>query len=144
MFLLVSSLLGFTETISAPCINLKQSRHFRFEGVLTYKIFPGAPNYEDVRKSDKAEPTYILRLRKPVCVTDDAFIGANQQIDRIQIFPDYSNRENPALWKALRASVGKSVIVEGAEPSGAYSGHHHAPLLLPITKITWAPPQGGS
>ena len=136
LFVLVSSFPGFTEPPSGPCIDLKQSQSLHLEGTLTYQVFPGPPNYQDIRRGDKSEPAYILRLQKSICVSGDAFIDSTKQIDRIQIFPAYEDRENPALWKALRNSVGKFVAVEGSEPFGAHTGHHHAPFLLPITKIT--------
>jgi hypothetical protein len=66
----------------AQCINLKQSQTFSFEGKLTHKVFPGPPNYEDVRKGDKPEPSYILQLPKRTCVS-----GSDEKIDRVQIFP---------------------------------------------------------
>jgi hypothetical protein len=121
---------------AGPCIDLKLSPSFRFEGVLTHKVFPGAPNYADVRKGDKPEPAYVLRLQKSICLTGDEFIDAQKQVDRIQIFPEETDKETKTLWKQLRKLVGKSVIVEGSKPFGAHTGHHHAPLLLPITKIT--------
>lgn len=136
MFVLLSCFAGSAEPASRPCIDLKQSQSFHFEGLLTYKVFPGPPNFEDVRKGDKPEPTYILQLQKPICVSGDPFIDPKQQIDRVQIFPDDANKETQALWKALRQSVGKFVAVEGSEPFGAHTGHHHAPVVLPITKMT--------
>jgi hypothetical protein len=101
-------------------------------------VFPGPPKFEDVRKGDKTEPTYILQLQKPICVSGDEFIDPKQQIDRIQIFPDYADKENPELWKELRRLVGEFVAVDGSEPFGAHTGHHHAPFLLPIKEITLA------
>jgi hypothetical protein len=61
--------------------------------VLTYNIFPGPPNFEDVRKGDKPEPTYILQLLKPICVSGDEFIDPKKQIDRIQFFQITRTRE---------------------------------------------------
>jgi hypothetical protein len=36
----------------------------------------------------------------------------------------------------MRHLVGRKVRVEGASAFGAHTGHHHAPLLLPITAVT--------
>ena len=138
LFLLASIGCGSTQPSTvASCIELKQARSFRFEGVLTRRIFPGPPNYENVRKGDRPEPAYILRLQKPVCLAGDDFINPNRQVDRVQIFPDDLGEAKP-LWEALRKLIGKSVVVEGTKPFGAHTGHHHAPLLLPITKIAIA------
>ncbi len=117
------------------CLDLKESQTISFEGVLTQKIFPGPPNYEDVRKGDKPEPTYILQLKKPICVLGDEFINPKKQIDRVQVFPD-ADDNNKSLWNELRKLVDKIVVVDGNKPFGAHTGHHHAPLLLPITKVT--------
>jgi hypothetical protein len=120
---------------AAACIDLKQAKPLRFNGVLTREVFPGAPNYEDIHKGDKPEPAYILRLRESICVTGDTFVDSSRQIDRIQIFPANTTKKSQVLWKQLRGFVGRSVAVDGREPFGAHTGHHHAPLLLPITKI---------
>ena len=136
VFVLVFGPLGFADPLPGPCIDLQQSRPVHFEGRLTYKIFPGPPNFADIAKGDKPEPAYILQLRKPICVSGDEFIEPSKPIDRIQIFPAHEDRKKLVSWKMLRTSIGKSVAVEGSEPFGAHTGHHHAPLLLPITRIT--------
>ena len=131
------SSFGPRQAIAAwPCIDLKQSAPFRFEGVLTRQVFAGPPIPEDIRKGDKPEPTYILQLENPICASGDDFADPKKQIDRIQIFP---NEENKVSWKQLRKLVGKSVAVEGNSPFGAHTGHHHAALLLPITSVTISP-----
>jgi hypothetical protein len=138
IFVLFTSFAGSTEISSGSCLDLKQSKSFHFEGTLTYQVFPGPPNFEDVRKGDKPEPTYILQLKKPICVSGDEFIDPEKQIDRIQIFPDYADKDDRALWNELRRLVGKFVAVDGSEPFGAHTGHHHAPFLLPIKEIALA------
>src|ERR1700730_2756073 len=37
---------------NAACLNLKQTSNLSFDGILSYHIFAGPPNYEDVRKGD--------------------------------------------------------------------------------------------
>jgi hypothetical protein len=101
-------------------------------------MFAGPPNYEDVRKGDRPEPSYILKLQKPICIVGGEFIEPDKLIDRVQIFPGYESKDNKTLFRELRRSVGKVVVVQGSSPFGAHTGHHHAPLLLPITKITIA------
>ena len=120
------------------CIDLKASRTIQLTGRLTHQVFAGPPNYEDVRKGDRPEPSYVLRLAKPICVVGDEFIDQTTPIDRVQIFPDYDNRNNQTLARALRRFVGKVVAVQGNAPFGAHTGHHHAPLLLPVTNIAIA------
>ena len=136
------ALIGLTVCLApeanAACIDLKQANKLSFEGMLTYRIFAGPPNYEDVRKGDAPEPTYILTLTEPICASGDEFVDPNDKFDQVQIFPGSSDKAAQALSRDLRRLVGKRVAVEGASPFGAHTGHHHAPLVLPITRISVA------
>src|SRR5215469_11974993 len=40
-------------------------------GILHRKTAAGPPNYEDIRKGDKAETFWIVNLDSPICVTQD-------------------------------------------------------------------------
>src|SRR2546430_10067950 len=115
--LLVLSTIGLTICINASanaaCIDLKQTDTLSFEGTLNYRIFPGPPNYEDVRKGDTPEPTYILKLEEPVCATGDEFVDQNVKFDRIQIFPE-SGKAGQALWRGRPGPIWQPVVVAGA------------------------------
>jgi hypothetical protein len=123
---------------NAACIDLSQKGSISFSGVLWYRIFPGPPNYEDVRKGDTPEPAYILALEAPICATGDEFVDPGKPIDKIQIYPEETGGAGHGLWRDLRQLAGKRVAVEGRSAFGAHTGHHHAPLLLPITRINIA------
>jgi len=120
---------------NAACVDLKQTSSLSFEGVLSYRIFAGPPNYEDVRKGDTPEPAYILSLDAPACATGDDFSNPGKPFDKIQIYPAETDGAGHALWRELRQLVGKRVAVDGKSAFGAHTGHHHAPLLLPIIRI---------
>jgi hypothetical protein len=120
---------------NAACIDLKQTSSFSFEGTLSYRIFAGPPNYEDVRKGDTPEPTYLLKLDAPICATGDESLNPSDRFDRLQVYPADSGVIGRFLSRDLRRFVGKRVVVEGNSAFGAHTGHHHAPLMLPITKI---------
>ena len=122
---------------NAACIDLKQKEPLSFQGRLNYRIFPGPPNYEDVRKGDTPEPTYILKLEEPICATGNEFVDPNTKFDRIQIFPE-SDKAAQALWRDLRGFIGQRVLVAGTGAFGRHTGHHHAPLMLPIASISSA------
>jgi len=122
----------------AACIDLKQTRGISFDGILSYRIFAGPPNYEDVRKGDTPEPTYILTLDAPTCAAGDDFLTVDKGFDKVQIYPAEAEGARQGLWRDLRQLVGKRVSVEGKGAFGAHTGHHHAPLLLPITRISIA------
>jgi hypothetical protein len=129
--------LGCTTALSAEaaCIDLTETKSFSFEGSLSYHIFAGPPNYEDVRKGDAPEPTYILNLDTPICATGDDYVSPDKRIDKIQVYPAESGVTGVFVSRELRRFVGKRVVVEGNSPFGANTGHHHASLLLPITKV---------
>ena len=120
---------------SAACIDVKQSDRLAFQGTLSHQIFPGPPNFEDVRKGDAREPAYILTLDAPICAVGDDSLDAGESFDRIQLLADDA-RPDPALSGRLRRLVGKRVSVQGASAFGAHTGHHHAPLLISVKNIT--------
>ena len=122
----------------AACVNLQEPTGLSFEGTLTRRIFAGPPNYQDVRKRDTPEPAYILKLDQPICAAGDEFVDADSKFDLIQIFPDGSGTVARGLAKELRRLIGQRVAVEGKSASGAHTGHHHAPLVMPITRIAIA------
>jgi uncharacterized protein DUF4431 len=129
---------GVACTADAACIDVKQTDRLSFQGTLSHQIFPGPPNFEDVRKGDAREPAYILTLDAPACAVGDDFLNASESFDRIQLLPNDA-RPDPALSRTLRRLVGKQVSVQGASAFGAHTGHHHAPLLVSVEKITAAP-----
>jgi len=119
----------------AACIDLKETNTFSFHGTLSYQIFAGPPNYEDVRKGDAPEATYLLKLDEPICATGDDFLNPSERIDKVQVYPADAGAVGRFLSRDLRRFVGKRVVVDGNSAFGAHTGHHHASLLLPITNI---------
>ena len=71
----------------AACIDLKETNTFSFQGTLSYHIFAGPPNYEDVRKGDAPEATYLLKLDEPICATGDDFLNPSERFDKVQVYP---------------------------------------------------------
>ena len=82
----------------AACIDVKQASSISFEGTLSYRIYAGPPNYEDVRKGDTPEPTYILTLDTPTCATGDDFLKPDKTFDKIQIYPAETDGPRQGLW----------------------------------------------
>src|SRR3954469_24852567 len=99
---------------NAPCMDLKQMSTLSFEGALSYNIFAGPPNYQDVRKGDTPEPTYILKLDASICATGDESVNPNDRFDKIQVYPADSGTAGRFLSRDLRRLVGKRVTVEGS------------------------------
>jgi hypothetical protein len=123
--------LVFTAALSLPaaaaCIDLAQHPEISASGDLTRPMFAGPPNYEDVRKGDAPEPSYILTLDSPFCVTGDESLDDGETVDRIQLLDDKG---------ILRKMIGHSIEVKGADPFGAHTGHHHAPLLMDVVSVS--------
>lgn len=122
----------------AACINLQQGGSLALEGVLTYRIFPGPPNYADVRRGDTPEPAYIVKLDSPICIAGDDFVDANTKIDNVQVYPEDQEAGNGQMFRDLQRLVGRRVQVEGKSAFGAHTAHHKAPLMLPITRVAVA------
>jgi hypothetical protein len=126
---------GVCQAAHGACLDLSaRDRALTLEGSLTFQVFGGPPYNGGVNKGDTPEPTYILKLESPVCATGDDFLDPKERIDGVQVFAA-QDRANE-LWDSLRHLVGRKVRVEGASAFGAHTGHHHAPLLLPITAVT--------
>src|SRR5262245_5741940 len=100
LLLTVSLTICSASSANAACLDLKQKEPLSFQGRLNYRIFPGPPNYEDVRKGDTPEPTYILKLEEPICATGNEFVDPNTKFDRIQIFHE-SDKAAQSLWRQL-------------------------------------------
>lgn len=108
------------------CLKLAPSGQVRLRGRLSVRVFPGPPNFESVKQGDAPERTYLLTLPKPICLDDgrDGFADPSARFDQVQV-----STQNPDLWPRLRASLGRTVAVDG-DGFAAFTGHHHAPLVV--------------
>lgn len=102
-------------------------------GIVSHRVFAGAPNFESVRDGDAAEPGYILTLPTPICVDDGGeFADPKQRFREIQVF---AKDGDPTIFSLLRALVGHRATVIGlAMP--AQTGHHHRPLLIEARSVS--------
>ena len=98
-------------------------------GTLARETHPGPPNYESIRRGDKPETIWILRLKKPICVLgrDDINIRENNQKE-LQLVLE------PAQFKKYRRLMGQRVAVTG-KLFHAHTGHHHKSLLISVGEI---------
>lgn len=131
--LMLSAMCLASQAAVAACLDMKQDISRTFEGTLSFRVFGGPPFNGGVNKGDTPEPTYILKLDKAVCVDGSDFNDPVDKADEVQVFPADENQA--ALFKSLRRLVGRKVRVEGKSAFTAHTGHHHAPLLLPIATI---------
>lgn len=114
---------------SAACIDLRTTHNLDLAGTLRFKIFPGSPGFEDVRKGDFPEPTYILELDDPICIEGDDNADPTKPFSTVHLVPE------DATAGALRALVNSRVDVSLTEPMAANTGHHHAPLVAWVAAV---------
>ena len=111
------------------CFDLSQKQPEHLSGTLTYRIFAGPPNFEDVATGDVPEPAYILQLDAPICLTGDELASADHLFSTAQLLP------TTGTGALMRALVGKRVEVGLSEPYPGVNGHHHAPLMASVVQI---------
>jgi Domain of unknown function (DUF4431) len=131
----VSVLVGMGAHARAACLDVRQTQPLVFKGSLSRPVFPGPSNYEDVKKGDKPERAYIIKLDATICATGDEFLDSSQTFDTVQLLVDDSAKDRRALNASLGQLIGKRVEVTGKSGFGAQTGHHHAPLLVTLVKI---------
>jgi hypothetical protein len=120
----------------AACVDVRRTEPLSFKGTLSRQVFPGPPNYEDVRKGDTPERAFIIKLAAPICATGDEFLDSSEAFDTVQLLVDNSAKGGPALLSSLTRLIGKRVQVMATSGFGAENGHHHAPLLATVASIT--------
>lgn len=130
-FLYFGNLCVAQGTSRSACLSY-EPKVVKVVGVLTPKTFPGPPNYESIRKGDRAETDWLVELHSPVCVAEDkADPDLNPSQDRViemQLVLD------PSAYKTYKRLIGKDVIVSGTL-FGAHTGHHHTPVLVTVKSI---------
>jgi hypothetical protein len=114
---------------NAACYDLSKSEPHELTGVLSYVIFAGPPNFEDVQKGDTPEPGYILKLPGPICLTGDDFADPTIQFSEVQLV------ETDKTAGAMKSLVNSNVDVVLSQPMAAETGHHHRPLVAWVTDI---------
>jgi hypothetical protein len=132
----VCVLIGAGVHASGACLDVRQTQPLVFTGSLSRPVFPGPPNYEDVKKGDKPERAYIIKLDTPICAAGDEFLDSSQSFDTVQLLVDDSAKNSSTLNSRLAQLAGKRVQVTGKSGFGAQTGHHHAPLLMTLVSIT--------
>jgi hypothetical protein len=134
LFLGYLVIFDLSEARSA-CLNVQSKDPVALAGTLSFHIFGGPPYNGGVAKGDTPEPTYTLKLDEPICIEGYDFLESGTKVDRVQVYPDYDVDQAAAIFAKLRGLVGARVKVQGKSAFGAHTGHHHAPLMLPINAV---------
>ena len=130
--LLCSGCLCPGQNTSSPACLSYQPAVVKITGTLTRKTFPGPPNYESVRKGNRAEMYWLVELRSPACVLEDKVSPdlnpSQDQIREVQLVLE------SAMYKTYSGLIGRRVVAQGTL-FGAHTGHHHTPVLLTVKSI---------
>jgi hypothetical protein len=108
----------------------------KLTGTLVRKTYPGPPNYESVKRGDRPETYWVIRLDNPVCVnagTVDADLNPAQSTIRIVQLVVTSE-----IYKRRRTLVRKHVVASG-RLFGKHTSHHHTSVLLTVKGLEGAP-----
>jgi Domain of unknown function (DUF4431) len=100
-------------------------------GRVFLRTFPGPPNYESIRKGDRAETQALLDLDQPVCVLADPKDTINSEDERDQRLVTLVL----ASGMKLASYVGARVRVDGTL-FHAHTGHHRTPILVEVSRMT--------
>ncbi|HEY6010791.1 MAG TPA: DUF4431 domain-containing protein [Nitrospirota bacterium] len=118
-----------------PCLRYEPEK-VSLTGIITERVFPGPPNYENIKKGDRPETAWILHLDKPVCVVP---VNPKDDIDEPE-----SNVTDMHLiifgsYKKYEALLGKQVVAHGSL-THSITGHHRTRVLIEVEDITRAAP----
>src|SRR5574343_688180 len=104
-------------------------------GQLVRKTFAGPPNYESIKDGDRPETGFYLTLSKPVCAVETGGRDNNDALQGVTLIQLILNQQG---YQQLRPMLGKTIELKGTL-SSAFTGHHHAPLLLQVTGLESVP-----
>lgn len=128
-YALTLALLVVAPAAQAACYDLKKSEPHQLTGILSYRIFPGPPNYEDVQKGDTPEQSYILKLPAAICLDGDESADPKKPFSEVQLVGTAATDGKLAPLKD------KQVTVTLDRQTAAHTGHHHRPLVAWVTDI---------
>jgi hypothetical protein len=118
--------------IVSNCLDY-QPNQVVLRGKLARQVFPGRPNFADVRKGDEPEDSLILHLTKPICVNDNTSVDmtadAESNVQEVQLV--VANSDD---WKKVAALAGSEIAVSGSL-FHRVTGHHHTAVLITVTNL---------
>jgi hypothetical protein len=128
--LVASSILWSATPVEAACIDIHSREPVGLNGILRYLVFPGPPNFEDIRKGDAPERAYILALSDPICIESDEFGDPVETIATVHLIPSGS------IGDSMRSLINSRVFIRVTELMIANTAHHHAPLVADVIQIS--------
>ena len=115
-------------SVAAQCFEY-EPKVVTLSGTLRRATYAGPPNYESIRRGDKPETIWVLRLSLPICVvaTDDINVREGDQKE-VQLILAAEQ------FKKYRKLIGQKVLGTGTL-FHAHTGHHHKLLLLTLSEM---------
>ncbi len=133
-FLVGGLVTGVSPSIAmSQCYDVDRGQPATLTGTLDYVLFAGPPNFEDVQKGDTPEPSFVLRLAQPICLS-----GGDGFADPKSLFRNVQLVETKQTSGQLKPFLHRQVTVRLTDQMAAETGHHHEPLVAWVTGIASA------
>jgi hypothetical protein len=117
---------------SASCLSYEPAVVV-IRGTLRRQIFPGPPDYENLKKGDKPETYWVLETEQPFCVMESPIQPdldpGKSNVSRVQL------ALQPEMYGRYKGLVGKKVTASGTL-FAAITAHHYTPVLLQVRSIS--------
>jgi hypothetical protein len=118
--------------VVSNCLDYQPSQVV-LRGKLARQVFPGRPNFADLRKGDEPEDSLILHLTKPICVNDNTLVDmtadAESNVQEVQLV--VANNDD---WKKASPLAGREITVSGSL-FHRVTGHHHTAVLITVRNV---------
>ena len=118
-FLTVGLIVSWVAPLPAARILFNEPETINIVGILQKEVFPGPPNYENIRSGDSPETVWF------VTVDDDAKYTIETGEQRIQLILPQDQYDH---------LLNQTVVATGTLFDG-HTVHHHTPVLLFVTKL---------
>ena len=120
------------EAVQADCLTYKPAT-VKLTGRIIRKVFPGPPEYTSIKAGDKPEPTYLLRLAKPICVKADPQDEDSVAVDKVTDL--HLVVTSAKQFRQLRSCMGKRSVTLTGKLFHSFNGHHHTEVLMHLSPI---------
>jgi hypothetical protein len=117
------------------CLDLSKHAPLALDGKLVATIFPGPPDFADVRKGDDPEAGYVLQLKDSICIVEndeDTSADSNVKITEVQLA---SAQDQSAISADMRALIGLEVHAQLSAAQLETTAHQYRPLVGWVSHI---------
>jgi hypothetical protein len=92
-------------------------------GKLTWRVYPGRPNYESVQLGDEPDTVVVLQLSHPICLRASGRYQAHQNVVEVQLILPEND------YRTVIRRPGRHATLAGTL-TGADFGWHHLEVLF--------------